>query len=275
MLSVIIPASNEQGWIGPCLAAVLASYPTGVAGEIIVVANGCRDETADVARGFAQQAHAAGWGLRVIELEQGSKPGALNHGDAAAQGDLRVYLDADVVVSPPLMAGLVQVLQSAPGAAYASGRPRLPRAQSRITRAYGRFWMGLPFAQSPAPGFGLFAVNGPGRARWGDFPAIISDDTFVRLQFTLQERHEVSAPYDWPMIEGFANLVRVRRRQDRGVHELAAKWPNLLAREAKARLGLGGLMNRGARDPAGFVAYALVSLAVRMGRQGADWTRGR
>ena len=274
-LSVIIPASNEEGWIADCLSALLASDPPGCPAEVIVVANGCRDATAQVAQGFAKAAQSAGWALHVEDLAQGSKPGALTHGDTVAQGDIRVYLDADVTVSPALMALIVAALRQAPGAAYASGRPRLPPARSWISRHYGRFWMTLPFASSPAPGFGLFAVNAQGRARWGDFPGIISDDTFVRLQFTPTERIEVAAPYDWPMIEGFRALVRVRQRQDRGVREIAQRWPGLMEREAKPALGAAGLARRILADPVGFAVYAAVSVAVRVLPDRRGWTRGR
>ncbi len=60
----------------------------------------------------------------------------------------------------------------------------IPPARSALTRAYARFWQRLPFNRTVAPGYGLYAVNAAGRARWEAFPAIISDDTFVRLQFT-------------------------------------------------------------------------------------------
>jgi glycosyltransferase involved in cell wall biosynthesis len=272
LLSVIIPASNEEGYIGACLTALLASDP--VAAEVIVVANGCRDRTADVARGFAQAAAARGWGFEVIDLAQGSKPGALNAGDAAAKGAMRAYLDADVVVTPAVLAQLVAAL-AGDAPRYAGATPRIPRAQSAVTRAYARFWQGLPFAQSVAPGFGLFAVNAAGRARWGAFPAIISDDTFVRLQFSPDERVQVAASYDWPMIEGFAALTRVRRRQDAGMAEIAALYPEILGREGKVALGIGGILSRVLRDPVGFATYAAVSVAVRLGRKGPGFTRGR
>lgn len=268
MLSVIIPASNEAGYIGPCLAALFAS--SGVRGQAIVVANGCQDRTADVARGVA----ASGWDLVVIERAEGGKPAALNAGDAVAAFATRVYLDADVTVSPGLMAALAQVLDTdAPR--YASGTPHIPRAKSAVTRAYARFWQRLPFNKTPAPGYGLFAVNAAGRARWGDFPALISDDTFVRLHFAPDERRQVAEAYNWPMIEGFAALARVRRRQDAGVRQLAALHPDLMPHEGKARLGAGGLVRLALRDPAGFASYAAVSLAVRAGRNGGGFTRGR
>jgi glycosyltransferase involved in cell wall biosynthesis len=272
LLTIIIPASNEAAFIGPCLAALIASDP--VQAQIVVVANGCRDATAEIARSHAPAAAARGWGLQVIDRAEGAKPAALNAGDAAATGDMRLYLDADVIVTPPLLAQISTAL-ARPDATYATATPRIPRAHTAITRAYARFWQTLPFARSPAPGFGLFAVNAPGRARWGDFPAVIADDTFARLQFQPTERLQVAASYDWPMIEGFAALTRVRRRQDAGMAEIARAYPGLLAREAKAPLGLSGLATRALRDPVGFAAYAAVSLAVRLGPQGPGFTRGR
>lgn len=273
MLSVIIPASNEEGYIGACLAALFAGDPVPGGAEVVVVANGCRDATAARARAMTPQAAQAGWALSVLDLPEGGKPRALNAGDAAARGDIRAYLDADVIVSAGLMTALVAVL-SMPGPRYATGTPRIPRALSAVTRAYARFWQRLPFAQSKAPGFGLFAVNAAGRERWGAFPALISDDTFVRLQFTPEERVQVPGVYDWPMIEGFTALTRVRRRQDAGVAEIARLHPGLMEREGKDRLATAGLLRLVLSDPAGFAAYAAVSLAVRL-KRGRGWTRGR
>lgn len=273
MLSVIIPASNEENWIGPCLAALFGSDPLPGEAEAIVVANGCFDATAARARDMAPAARAAGWDLRVIEMEAGGKPGALNRGDAKARGRMRAYLDADVTISPPLMAQIVAALDIGQPR-YAGGTPRIPRPRSVISRAYGRFWQRLPFNRSPAPGYGLFAVNAAGRARWGDFPGIISDDTWVRLQFAPDERVQLPAPYDWPMIEGYPALVRVRRRQNAGVAEIARLYPGLMAREGKAALSARRLAHLALEDPLGFAAYAAVAFGVRAGRS-RGWVRGR
>jgi glycosyltransferase involved in cell wall biosynthesis len=271
VLSVIIPASNEEAWIGRCLRAVLESDPVPGGAEVIVVANGCRDRTAGAARAVPVP---QGWKVTVIERAEGSKPGALDAGDAAAAGDARAYLDADCVLSPAVL-GQLAVALDRPGATYAGATAVVPRATSAVTRAYARFWQCLPFARSVAPGYGLYAVNAAGRARWAGFPRIISDDSFVRLQFTPQERVQVPAPYDWPMVEGLGALIRTRRRQDAGMRELAALHPDLMAREGKARLGPAGIAALALGDPAGFAAYALVSLAVRVRRGGPAFTRGR
>lgn len=272
-LSVIIPACNEAGWIDTCLGAVLASVDLPLA-QVVVVANGCTDDTAARARAQGAAFAARGWGFDVLDLPALGKPGALDAGDASAVHGARVYLDADVTVSPPLLAQIAAVL-AGPGGRYASGRPRVT-ARGWFSRAYARFWTRLPFVAEGVPGFGLFAVNAEGRARWANFPAIISDDTFVRTLFTPSERHAVPAPYDWPLVEGFSRLVRVRRRQDQGVAEMQARFPAQMANEGKSPVGKAWLLRRLVADPLAFAAYAAVSLAVRWGaaRQ-TGWVRGR
>lgn len=273
MISVILPAHNEASLIGGCLGALLASDPVPVPVEVIVVANGCSDDTARIARGFADQAQARGWGFAVLDLPGMGKPGALNAGDAVARYSARVYLDADVTVGAGVLAGLWRVLDR-DEAAYASGRVRIT-GQGATARRYARLWSRVPFMARGVPGCGLFAVNGAGRARWGAFPQIISDDTYVRLLFTPRERHLVDAPYDWPIAEGFAALVRVRRRQDAGVAEIARAYPGCLANDDKLPLGFRGKMALALRDPLGFLTYTGVALAVKILPAPKDWSRGR
>lgn len=272
-LSVIIPACNEAGYIDACLRALLAAEPTDF--EVIVVANGCTDDTAARARRHQPAFGASGTDLRVLELPALGKPGALNAGDAAARHGARVYLDADVTPGPALLRQLAEAL-GGDAPRYASGRPEVLLPRSAISRAYARFWVRLPFVAQGVPGFGLFAVNAAGRARWGAFPPIISDDTFVRLHFAPAERIGVADRYQWPLVEGFGPLVRVRRRQDQGVAEITALYPALMANDDTPRPGIGWLMGRLLRDPAGFAVYGLISLAVRLG-WGAQsgWVRGR
>ncbi len=275
-VSLILPAHDEARFIAPCLEAVLRSDVAGLDLQVIVVANGCRDDTAGRAREFTGAAARRGITLEVIETAQGGKLNALGLGDAAAVGGIRIYLDADVVVEPDLIRRIAEVLSTTDEARYASGTPVISRAQSALTRAYARFWARLPFLRDGVPGFGIYAVNAAGRARWGAWPDIISDDTFARLQFGPDERLRVPARYHWPMVEGWANLVRVRRRQDRGVSQIAALYPDLVQgqghRPTRAQLAALAL-----RDPAGFAVYASVALAVRLTARHAtdEWTRGR
>tara|TARA_R110000850_G_scaffold32392_2_gene89107 strand:+ start:195 stop:1031 length:837 start_codon:yes stop_codon:yes gene_type:complete len=273
--SVLIPAHNEAGYIGPCLEALLASDPVDAAIEVIVMANGCGDDTVALAQAFEGRFDAKGWPLTVLDLPQGGKMGALNAGDAVARHGARIYVDADVAVSPPLMAQLAVVLDDdAPR--YASGGPVVRAAGSAFTRAYARFWASLPFVTHGVPGFGVFAVNAAARARWGAFPDIISDDTFVRLSFKPQERHRVPATYEWPMIEGAGPLIRVRRRQDIGVAEVKSLFPVLWDNHDPVPSDAPPFWRRALRDPLGFAAFAVVGVAVRLPhRKQERWARGR
>ncbi len=274
MMTVLVPASNEAGYIGACLGSILSSDPVADAVEIIVIANGCVDATAAIARSFEPAALARGWRLIVLDLAEGGKLRALNAGDQAAAGDIRVYVDADVIVSPRLLADLCRALDR-DGAAYASGALVMARPRGFVSRAYARFWARVPFMAESVPGCGVFAVNAAGRARWGEFPAIIADDAFVRLQFAPRERIGVPAPYQWPIVEGFSRLVKVRRRQDAGVREIERLYPELLANEDKPPFGPRRLLGLALSMPVGFLVYAAVSLAVRFGPASGEWSRGR
>jgi glycosyltransferase involved in cell wall biosynthesis len=274
-LTVIIPAHQEEGHIGACLDALAASDPVAGAVEVIVAANGCRDGTVAVAQARAAAFAAKGWGLRVIDLPEGGKPGALNAADAVAAYGARVYLDADVTVSPPLLRLLAVALDRA-GAVYASGQVRITGPGGWVSRGYARFWARVPFMAQGVPGCGLYAVNAAGRARWGAFPAIIADDAFVRLNFAPEERVMVGARYDWPVAPGFGALLRVRRRQNRGVAELAATYPALMNNEDKGRAGASSVLRMAVSDPVGFAVYGAVSAIVAVApARDAAWSRGR
>ena len=279
MISVIIPAHNEEGYIGTCLDLLLQSTPPDTAGEppqVVVVANGCTDQTADEARAFSGAFADKHWQLDILDLPDGGKLNALNAGDRAARYGTRIYVDADIHVSRDLIAQLAQVL-TRPEPAYAGGRPRIRPARSFVSERYARFWEKLPFMARGVPGCGVYAVNAAGRARWENFPQIIADDTFVRHQFTADEMHGVPATYSWPITEGFGNLVRVRRRQDQGLEEVRLKHPELAARMAPTAPDRQEKLALFLRDPLGFVIYAAVAIAVRFPvfRNRGSWDRGR
>ena len=278
MISVIIPANNEEAYIRDCLGSILASdpLPEGAPAQVIVVANGCQDATVDKAQSLSADFAGKGWQLEVLDLAEGGKIPALNAGDAAALYDTRIYIDADIRVAPALLAQLAGVLDRA-DPAYASGQLRVPPARSWVSTRYARFWQRLPFIAKDVPGCGVFAVNGAGRARWAVFPDIISDDTFARYHFSAAERHAVPASFDWPITEGFASLVRVRRRQNEGLDEVRQLYPDLARKMDPTAPDAREKRRLFAADPLGFLIYATVALTVRLPvfRNAGRWDRGR
>ncbi len=90
-LSVVIPAFNEASRLAPSLRQAL-EYLTRRGGsyELLVVDDGSRDATAEVAEGFA------GEGVRVIRLERNrGKGGAVKAGMLASRGERVLLSDAD------------------------------------------------------------------------------------------------------------------------------------------------------------------------------------
>lgn len=275
-VSVLIPAHNEADYLPACLDALFASDPVDGAVQVIVIANGCTDNTAQIAQGYDSVAEAKGWTFTVLDLTEGGKLLAWNAGEAAATGDALIYLDADVCVSPALIGQLAQALD-VPTPRYASGQANVTLSgDDALTRHYTRFWLTTPFMTHGVPGYGVFAMNRAGRARWGNWPDIISDDTFARLNFKPEERLGVPATYDWPMIEGFARLVQVRRRQDAGVSEIVAQFPSLMAND-DSHDRAEPVWRRALRDPLAFACFAAVRSAVRLPilRSSNRWARGR
>ena len=126
------------------------------------------------------------------------------------------------------------------------------------------------------PGFGVFAMNRAGRARWADWPDIIADDTYARWNFTPEERLSVPAGYDWPMIDSIGQMVRVRRRQDAGVAEIIAQFPGLEENDDRHDEATP-IWKRALRDPFAFAAFCTLRIAVHLPlwRSANRWARGR
>ena len=118
-VSVIIPAHNEARVIDRCLRSMHRGSVTGEL-EIIVVCNGCSDETAAVAGRSVP-------GVRVVDLEHASKSAALNAGDAIATRFPRFYVDADVEVAIEAIRATAAEL-SAARALCAAPRPKFELA---------------------------------------------------------------------------------------------------------------------------------------------------
>lgn len=91
-LSVVIPAYNEAGRIGPTLEAVGTWLSKqNFDAEVIVVDNRSSDDTAEVVRGSAQNFPV----IRLVHEKRGGKGYAVQTGMLAAQGEVVLFMDAD------------------------------------------------------------------------------------------------------------------------------------------------------------------------------------
>jgi len=103
---VVIPARDAAATIGDQLDALAAQTFDG-SWEVIVVDDGSSDGTALVAGRWADKLPS----LRVLSTEWRGKSCALNQGTIAARGRLLAYCDADDVVSPSWLSGIVGALR--------------------------------------------------------------------------------------------------------------------------------------------------------------------
>jgi len=85
-ISLIIPAYNEEKYIGECLDHVIKNSD-GKFFEIIVVNNASTDKTAEIAEKYT--------GARVVREENKGLTFARQRGFLEAQGDILAYIDAD------------------------------------------------------------------------------------------------------------------------------------------------------------------------------------
>jgi glycosyltransferase involved in cell wall biosynthesis len=92
LVSILIPAYNSEEWIADTLQSAIAQ--TWQRKEIIVVDDGSRDRTAEVARRFVSKEVA------VVSKENGGAAAARNQALQLSQGDYIQWLDADDLLAP-------------------------------------------------------------------------------------------------------------------------------------------------------------------------------
>lgn len=179
--SVVIPAHDEAQVIERTLRGLLDRTAAGRL-DVVVVCNGCTDDTADVARRFD--------GVRVIEVPEPSKQRAMEVGNQAATAYPRVHLDADVTISG---ADLLILARAVTGGVHAAAPSRvLPLRQSSwIVRGYYRVWEQLPQVRDGLFGRGVIALSEEGQRRVDALPRVLSDDLAASEAFADSERRVV------------------------------------------------------------------------------------
>jgi len=100
MISVIIPTLEEGRYIGKTLASLVKFMPEI---EIIVVDGNSKDKTVEIARQYTD---------KVLRITERGISKAKNLGAKYAQGDILVFIDADVVVSDDFLQKMVRIFRN-------------------------------------------------------------------------------------------------------------------------------------------------------------------
>ncbi len=127
MLSVVIPAWNEERYVGATVRSIIESADEiGVHHEVTVVDDASDDGTSDAARDA---------GAQVLRVENRQIAATRNAGGWAARGDLLLFVDADTIVNP---ASLDEAVEHLAMGAIGGGAPmrfdgQIPRYAKMLT----------------------------------------------------------------------------------------------------------------------------------------------
>lgn len=215
VVSVVIPAHNEAATIARTLTALGKGVDVGML-EVVVVANGCTDGTADLAR--VADPHAL-----VLEVPEPSKMQAVRVGNAAAHTFPRVHLDADIELTGDDVLRLVAALHDGSVLASAPRRVIPVEGCSWPVRSFYRVWEQLPQVGSGLFGRGVVAVSEEAQRRLDALPPMLGDDLLISEAFDEGERRivdEAAAVVHPPRT--LRDLVRRRVRIVTGNHQADA-----------------------------------------------------
>jgi len=150
MLSIIIPAYNEEASIARTLEEAVASLPqiaqeAGLeAVEVIVVDDGSRDKTGERVREFLQKTGGQA-PVRLVEHPANRGYGAaIKTGFAAARGDLLGFMDADGTCEPATLGALCRAVEEQQADVALGSRMGQPGSGMPLSRKVGnRLFAGL------------------------------------------------------------------------------------------------------------------------------------
>ncbi len=146
-VSVIIPTHNRRVSVRRTLDALcIQTYPVQQV-EVIVVADGCVDETADMLREYP-----APFALHVIEQPGQGPAVARNHGAAQAQGRLLIFLDDDIEPVPALVEAHVRAHADRPGQVVVGYVPPVIQEPADVFGVELRSWWEAMFQPMRQPG---------------------------------------------------------------------------------------------------------------------------
>lgn len=257
----MIPAHNEAQVIGRLLDSLLADSSEDET-DIVVVCNGCTDDT-------ARTAAARGPRVRVVEIPVPSKHAALRVGDDHARDFPRLYVDADVVLGGADVRALTAPLDDDTSGILATApERRIPLAGCAWrVRAYYRVWQRLPAVREGLFGRGVIAVSKAGHARIAALPPLMADDLAASLAFTPEERLVVDGarvvvqpPRTWPDL--------IKRRIRAAVSTAQVEQQHQRPEEASARTSKADLIALVRAEPrllTGVVVFLAAAVVARRG----------
>jgi hypothetical protein len=214
--SIIVPAHNEEKRIVKLLETLRVVANDGYC--IVISCNGCTDGTLGLAKAVP--------GLHVIASIEPSKTSAINRAEKYIGNVFpRLYVDADAEIDPQSIHELFFALEvSEPLAVRPSSRLLIDKAPWLVRTWYesttlipsSRMW-----SETHLGGNAVYGTNESGRALFGTFPSLHSDDGYFDSVFDSAQKKVVSsARVDIRVEATSGELLRTLVRVSYGNEEL-------------------------------------------------------
>lgn len=111
-VSVVIPAHNEEKYIGECLESLKnQDYPPELY-EVIVVDNNSTDQTRDIALSFK---------TKLLQKKTGPVGSVRNLGATSSKGEIIAFLDSDCIAPNDWISSGVKLLDQNPNSVFGGG----------------------------------------------------------------------------------------------------------------------------------------------------------
>ncbi|MBN2067834.1 MAG: glycosyltransferase [Candidatus Diapherotrites archaeon] len=130
MISVIVPAYNEEKTIAACLKSVLSQGIPRQEYEVIVSDSSSTDKTVQVAEKYAD---------KVLKCKKVSAGYGRNHGAKKAKGNILAFIDADSIAGPNWLEGIKEEFEKE-GIVAATGPFRALEKDSLLERLFYSGW---------------------------------------------------------------------------------------------------------------------------------------
>lgn len=186
-VTLLIAAHNEAGVIAAKLENALAlDYPADRL-EIMLVADGCTDDTVRAAEPFVAR------GVRLIQQEpRQGKIAALNRGVPLARGEIVVGTDANAMYRPDALRKLVRWFAD-PGVGLVAGEKRI-HGHGTAACGEGLYWRYEHWLKAQDTRFGsvmgatgeIFAIR---KALWRELPGDTVIEDFVIAMGVVRDGH--------------------------------------------------------------------------------------
>jgi len=213
LISVIIPAYNEQSKIVETLMPYVAEGNVIPGYEIFVVCNGCTDNTYEL---VMQNFPSVG----LLDISEGSKIKAVNAGFELCSGDYVLVQDADVVIDRSSLSEMLDIVSKNDFLlASAKAIYRLDGA-SLLVRKYYEFIQKTRAFKSGMVGTGCYLINGVAAGKVFPLPNVIADDGYVKsvIGNVFFNMAHVDVLVDVP--KDICSLVKIKTRSRLGNFQL-------------------------------------------------------